>query len=194
MYLSCRVLFISSFASSLLCWLVCIYLFIPLKPGWTVTPAVFCISAVSLQLSRQMKPGWSVVSVTCRALHHSAVSLQLSRRMRDDLSLQLSDERWWPSFIYSCPRHKVGEWDYSLGVGVAPPTHLSSQNLSCNLTQSSPGQRFEFIQWGASASGFKQTSGSFGDKSERCGRRDELAGWLWRVRIKAPVHEIQRGI
>ena len=166
MYFSCRVLLLSSFASSLLCcWLVCIYLFIPLKPGWTVTPAGLCISAVSLQLSRWMRDlvcscqgkwsqagQWSVppaglcitLQLVCSCQGGWEMILVCSCQMRDDGQVL---------FTLVVPGIKLASGITAWVLVLRPPpisqvrTYLilSSQNLSCNLTQSSPGQRLEFI-------------------------------------------------
>ena len=107
----------------------------------------------------------------------------------------------WSSFIYFCPRSKVSVWDYQAGRCTSSIHPSSNQNLSCNLTLSSPGQRLEFIQCGGkSASGF-ETNFSGWTIEPRL-----LLFWWWenikkrrkreimtKQNSESPVHEIQRG-
>ena len=118
-------------------------------------------------------------------------SLQLSRRMRD----------YGQVLFTFVPGLKLVSGIIRLG-GAPPPIASSNQNLSCNLTLSSPGQRLEFIQcfqqiciWLRNKlyiCGWTEAWGSF--DNEKTLKR-ERKGRLWQNRIQShPIMKFKDGL
>ena len=117
-------------------------------------------------------------------------SLQLSRRMRD----------YGQVLFTFVPGLKLVSGIIRLG-GAPPPIASSNQNLSCNLTLSSPGQRLEFIQcfqqiciWLRNKlyiCGWTEAWGSF-DNEKTLKRERKEREIMTKQNSESPDHEIQR--